>query len=335
MSDIKISPVNIDLTPLVESTPKGVNKLFDLLFSKHLNRQQRTDKLSNAQTEKDIKLIENGIAEFRDGKFILNSEMINNPTTVVGNIINNQTIIEQENVQQSLNKALEYLSGIEDNEVSDDVIEQTFFNKWFNFSKEVSDDELQSLWGRLLAEELCSPNSINYLVLNTFSLMSKRQLESFLKIVPYTAYSHLVFYDNNNQKNELFEGTSTFELQELQDLKLIKEFNSSFNTSYPLMSGTVDGKKSYYFSKSYHGEYVLYLESESDEPIQVTAYQLTSIGQKALEIAEKDADIESQCKFFAKKILAFESLKHVKSIEIQRRNSNGDYEFIENIKRTT
>ena len=89
MSDIKISPVNVDLTPLVESAPKGVNKLFDLLFSKHLNRKQRTDRLSSAQTEKDIKLIENGIAEFRDGKFILNSEMVNNPTTVVGNIINN------------------------------------------------------------------------------------------------------------------------------------------------------------------------------------------------------------------------------------------------------
>lgn len=333
MSDIKISPVNVDLTPLVESAPKGVNKLFDLLFSKHLNRKQRTDRLSSAQTEKDIKLIENGIAEFRDGKFILNSEMINNPTTVVGNIINNQTTIEQENVQQSLNKALEYLSGIEDHEVSDDIIEQTFFNKWFNFSKEVSDDELQSLWGRLLAEELCSPNTINYLVLNTFSLMSKRQLESFLKIVPYTAYSHLIFYDNNRPKDEAFEGTSSFELQELQDLKLIKEFNSTFQTSFPLSSGTLDNKDTPYISKSYKGNYVLFLKSESNKEVSITAYQLTSIGQKALEIAEKDADIASQCQFLAKKLFNFSGLEHITDIEIQRRDSNGKYEFIDNIKR--
>jgi hypothetical protein len=334
MSDIKISPVNIDLTPLVESAPKGVNKLFDLLFSKHLNRQQRTDKLSSAQIEKDIKLIENGIAEFRDGKFILNSEMVNNPTTVVGNIINNQTTIEQENVQQSLNKALEYLSRIEDHEVSDDIIEQTFFNKWFNFSKEVSDDELQSLWGRLLAEELCSPNTINYLVLNTFSLMSKRQLDSFLKIVPYTAYSHLVFYDNNRLKNEAFEGTSSFELQELQDLKLIKEFNSTFQTSFPLSFGMLDNKDTPYISKSYKGNYVLFLKSKDNKEVSITAYQLTSIGQKALEIAEKDADIASQCQFLAKQLLTFRDLEHITDIEIQRLDSNGKYEFIDNIKRS-
>lgn len=333
MTDLKISPVNVDLTPLVSSTPKGISKIFNLLFFKKLQNNKRAEMLTNAQTEKDIELIKSGLAEYRADCLVLASNYENNPITVGSSLIQQQQIVENKNVALCLDEALEYLVNTPDNDVNDIPISETFFNKWFNFSKEVSDIELQNLWGRLLSEEVKAPESINYLVLNTFSLMSKKHLDTFIKLIPYTAYSWLIFYDEKTPINERFEGVSNQELQELQDLKIIKEINQGLSTTYPLQHCLYDDRKTYYFSKSYNGDYVLYLHSDVDQEISITAYALTSIGQKLLEISEKNLDLESGCIFFAKKLINFEKLKRVNRIEIRRRENDRSYTFIENIER--
>lgn len=333
MTDLKISPINVDLTPLVSSTPKGINKIFDLLFFKKLQNNKRAEMLSNAQTEKDIELIKNGLAEYRANFLVLASDYENNPLTVNSSLIQQQQVIENKNIVQCLDEALDYLATTPDSDVNEIPISETFFNKWFNFSKEVSDTELQNLWGRLLSEEVKAPESINYLVLNTFSLMSKKHLDTFIKLVPYTAFSWLIFYDKKTPINERFEGVSNQDLQELQDLKIIKEINQNLSTTYPLSHYSHNDKKTYYFSKSYSGDYVLYLHSDVDTEISVTAYALTSIGQKLLEISEKNLDVESGCISFAKKVINFEDLKLVNRVEIKRREKDGNYKFIANIER--
>lgn len=333
MTDLKISPVNIDLTPLVSSTPKGISKIFDLLFFKKLQNNKRAEMLSNAQTEKDIELIKSGLAEYRADYLVLASNYENNPITVGSSLIQQQQFIENKNVAQCLEEALNYLASTPDNDVNEIPISETFFNKWFNFSKEVSDAELQNLWGKLLSEEVKTPESINYLVLNTFSLMSKKHLDTFIKLIPYTAFGWLIFYDKKTAINEIFEGVSNQDLQELQDLKIIKEINQSLSTTYPLSHCLYDDKKTYYFSKGHNGDYVLFLHSDVDEEISVTAYALTSIGQKLLEISEKNLDAGSGCILFAKKLMSFEKLRLVNRIEIKRRENDGNYTFIENIER--
>lgn len=333
MTDLKISPVNVDLTPLVSSTPKGINKIFDLIFFKKLQNNKRSEMLSNAQTEKDIELIKNGLAEYRANSLILSSNFENNPITVSNTLVQQQQLIESKNIAQCLEETLTYLADTPDSDVNDVPISETFFNKWFNFSKEVSDIELQNLWGRLLSEEVKVPESINYLVLNTFSLMSKKHLESFIKLIPYTAFSWIIFYDDKVHINERFEGISNQDLQELQDLKIIKEINPQLSTTYPLSHLLYGDRKTYYFSKSYRGDYVLYLHSDNEDEISVSGYALTSIGQKLLEISEKNLDIESSCISFAKQAIKFNSLKLVKRIEIKRRERDGNYTFIENIER--
>ena len=176
MTDLKISPVNVDLTPLVSSTPKGISKIFDLLFFKKLQNNKRAEMLANAQTEKDIELIKSGLAEYRADSLILTTDSEKNPLTVSNSLVYQQQMIENKNVARCLEEALDYLEQTVDSDVDDTPVSETFFNKWFNFSKEVSDVELQNLWGRLLSEEVKTPESINYLVLNTFSLIQYKAI---------------------------------------------------------------------------------------------------------------------------------------------------------------
>lgn len=110
MTDLKISPVNVDLTPLVSSAPKGINKIFDLLFFKKLQNNKRAEMLANAQTEKDIELIKSGLAEYRADYLVLASNYENNPITVGNSLIHQQQLIQNKNVGECLEEALDYLA---------------------------------------------------------------------------------------------------------------------------------------------------------------------------------------------------------------------------------
>lgn len=72
------------------------------------------------------------------------------------------------------------LAGKTDEEISSEDVSDTFINKWINYGKEISEEELQNLWGNILSEEISNPKSINYMVLNTLSQMTKNNLECFL-----------------------------------------------------------------------------------------------------------------------------------------------------------
>lgn len=170
---------------------KGIGKLTDLLFSKKLREEKRLDDLSSAQNKKDIELIEKGLAEYRDGKFLLMEEQIGNPTSPLGLIIAQNNHNQSNNLSKCLSKAYDHLSEKNDDEINNEQISETFFNKWMNYGKEVSEEELQDLWGRILAEEISTPNSINFLVINTLSLMSKNHLQSFYTLLPFIIDGHL------------------------------------------------------------------------------------------------------------------------------------------------
>lgn len=203
---------------------KGLEKLTDLVFSKKLRQQRRLDHLSTIQDQKDAELIQQGLAEFRDGKFLLITDQIGNPTSPLGLILAQNNENQTENLSQCLSKAYEHLSEKSNEEINDEQISETFFNKWINYGKEVSEEELHDLWGHILAEEIATPNSINYLVLNTLSMMSKNHLEVFYKLIPFICQNrlycnqHLSAYDN-------YQNIDYSTLDELIDLNLIKGLN--------------------------------------------------------------------------------------------------------------
>lgn len=322
--------INIDLAPVLEGLPKSIAFLFKLFFGKVILNNQRLEALSQAQNIKDANLIEQGLAEFRDNKFILGNELLNNPTTVVGCIENNRQNVEINNALSCLKYTQDFLHSANDENFSETDFSETFFNKWFNHAKEVSDEELQGLWGKLLAEEIQSPNSINYMILNTFSLMSKKQMLNFTNLVKYNAYEHYIFYDSDADFSHRFDGLSYVEFLELQDLNIVKTPHISNMHESVTIPHNDEG---YYFSKGGDGDY--YLEINSNTEVFVNIFRLTSIGMKLLSIVESNLDMKENCKEFAKNILKFKSLENIDSIEIFKKDKEkiGNYIFIDKVTR--
>lgn len=311
---------------------KGIGKLTDLVFSKKLREEKRLDDLSSAQTKKDIELIEKGLAEYRDGKFLLMEEQIGNPTSSLGLIIAQNNYNQSNNLSKCLSKAYDHLSEKNNDQINDEQISETFFNKWMNYGKEVSEEELQDLWGRILAEETASPNSVNYLVLNTLSMMSKSQLENLIKLIPYSA-DRLIYIDNEDTDKSLwFNDLTQFDLEELIDLKILEglEFDGRYTHTLHSCELSFNNEPKQYniLHKSNNHKYILLIETKIQ--IKLNCIRLTTIGKKLVEIYENNSNPLDETENLAKIIQKFSALSNADNILICTK-SNDQIRIIKNI----
>ncbi|PJG85809.1 DUF2806 domain-containing protein [Conservatibacter flavescens] len=179
MGDLNFSPVNVkcDLTPLIQSIPNGVSKIFDLAFGKMVAKREAAKKLIEAQTERQSRLIV-------DGKASLDKN---------GNFLNFEEA-KSDNIQQCLEYAITEALN-KDIEPSDESVSQTFFNKWRDYAQSIDEDSLKQFWGRILVEEVYKPNTIDLRVLNTLSMLSSEEARIFNDSIQYIIFDEFLVVD--------------------------------------------------------------------------------------------------------------------------------------------
>lgn len=169
--------IKCDLTPLVQSIPNGVSKIFDLAFGKSIAKREAAKKLINAQAERRSRLLIEGKASLSDeGRFIDFEQT------------------KTDNIQQCLEHAVNGALN-KDVEPSDESISQTFFNKWRDYAQYIDENELKEFWGRVLVEEIYTPNTINLRVLNTLSMLSSEEAKIFNEATKYIIFDKYLAID--------------------------------------------------------------------------------------------------------------------------------------------
>lgn len=181
--DVK-ADVKLDATKPAEIATEGgvkaLSRLFSLACSKKETDNARYRALVAAQTDKDCQAIICGEAEFRDGQVV----PISLPST--GNVVLD---VEQqqglENLQGNLMVAYHQLKDVSDEEVSDNEVDPDFFARWRREAKVIGERDLQCLWGKVLSEEIKSPDSISFRTLDVVKNLTKREAEVFHKVSGY------------------------------------------------------------------------------------------------------------------------------------------------------
>ncbi|SUT92270.1 DUF2806 domain-containing protein [Actinobacillus lignieresii] len=169
MGDVNLTPVKVtcDLTPLVQSIPNGVGKIFDLFFGKKIAKKEAVKKLIEAQTERQTRLIIDGKASLDDS----------------GNFVNHEQVAE-DNINQCLELAVNEAMS-RNSEPSLEDISMTFFNKWREHAKNIDELHLKQLWAKILVDEVYEPNTINLSALNSISMLSMYEAEVFQSSIKY------------------------------------------------------------------------------------------------------------------------------------------------------
>ena len=128
-------------------------------------------------------------------------------------------------------KSLKYLTEVSKPEELDDDWARFFFDK----ARIISDEEMQEIWGRILAEEINSPNTVGKSLLHTLSIISKQEAVDFRNLCRYCLYSNaklssaeiIYFHEHMEYFNK--QKISPVSLQRLSNKGLITyDINSIF-----------------------------------------------------------------------------------------------------------
>lgn len=185
--DVNINAeLKADLQPVIASTPGAINKLFELLFGVKYARKKHYIKMIEAQGEKDQAAITNGSAIFdlEEMKLIvLGNSAEDNSVSLIENEVRND---EVRNIISCARHAAIELEG--STTPPDKEISKNFFNRWRDEAKLVDDDYAQSIWGRILAEEIRQPETISLRTLDVLKNLSMAEANLFDKMGNYVVF---------------------------------------------------------------------------------------------------------------------------------------------------
>lgn len=195
-----------------------------------------------------------------------------------------QELKRQQNVESVAANAAEELK--DDTVVPDKRPDPDWVNRFFEIAAGVSTDQMQYLWGKILAGEIRAPGSFSLRTLDVLRNVSKEEAENFVKLVHYVFRAESkVFYIDPEAYIFKKDGALRFlDILALKDAGLIFEndLHFSFNAS---KAGST--------SHLVYGPLIVSFEREKDTPaVGSQVGVLTKVGMELLPLVTVEPDMD-------------------------------------------
>lgn len=304
---------------------KAIEKFIDLLrgLGWKIYEPLHIKRIADAESHKrkletDDKIYEmEKISEFITKNSNLNINHNNNGTEISNaNILLENTkarLVNQElsrtsNIQNVISKTYDILKDEED--VSDKPVDKDWFTRYFNIVQDISNEDIQDLWAKLLAGEIKQPGSFSYRTLETLKNMTTDEAELFTKV------AKLLFYGKEREKY-IFKnltllqkyGISLSDITKLMDSGVISSLN---DLNLTISSEIVISNNNYLFKLSKNKNTNILIINLMD----VNVFKLSESGKEILELID---DKCSNDDFFIDNIKSIkENFKNSCEYEVKR-----------------
>ena len=180
-----------DITSMLKGTHKGLGKIYYALIEPWVtNRKAKADmiaaesareiKLLEAQTAKDIHEINADMKEYRHGRLL--DIKVTSSADYYSQVKNLNGICDAKRLEAAMLDAAIEINKIPEDEISDEPLNQTFFNHWRAEAELIDDEDLRQLWAKLLVEETCKPNSVSPRTLGVVKNLSRQDAVIFERL---------------------------------------------------------------------------------------------------------------------------------------------------------
>lgn len=170
-------------------------------------------------------------------------------------------------------------------EPSEEPIEDDWLYSWRDYAGRVSSDELQDLWGRILAGEVKQPGSYSMRTLEFLKGLSKSEALLISKAARFVIAGRIF------RKKDKFlesEGINFSQLMFLQDIGVMSGVEATGLTS---TIGSLNEDK--FFQVLVSNKKVIILEhDDQSKSINIPIYLLTQVGAEVLKLASFDSHFE-------------------------------------------
>lgn len=193
---------------------------------------------------------------------------------------------KQENIDTIVEVAAEQLNQEEN--VAQEKVEPDWTTKFFNIAQDISDDEMQKLWGRILAGEIKQPKSYSLRALELLKNLTKKEAQTFAKLsnlaITTGEGKFVINNDNGKTLKEIFGIT-------LDDILLLTEIGLIVNM--PNVAFPIGGHSISQMETLIYGKKGIVIERPANTLRQsVHILPLTNIGIELSKLIDNEANIE-------------------------------------------
>jgi hypothetical protein len=175
--------------------------------------------------------------------------------------------------------------------VSDEPIAPDWFSHWRNFAQDVSRDEMQQLWSKVLAGEACQPGSYSIHSMDFLARMSAQDAENLSRISPFVFNGEYIFREIRNTLEK--HGIGVVDLIYLDDLGLINSavgIGGLQKTSQTVLSERGPG---YWYAVLPIGDLALIIYSKNEaKKFKIHAISVSKVGREILSLTSGQVPTE-------------------------------------------
>lgn len=298
-----LAGISEPITKLIESVSQGIGALYKPLGTV-LNTNAEAYKIKKIAEAKDYeicKLKENimngqGDLSITDKNFELKLNCNTLESLALESLINKQ-IKNMINIDTIVNKAINLIG--QEKEVSDIPVDNDWMCRFINSAQNISNDEIQNLWGKILAGEVSKPNSYSLRTLEVLRNMTTYEAKVFVKIAKLTIKMGSICIFNEK------EFINTVDIKQ-KEIDLLKEIGIIKDSEYI----TLKPKQHLIFI---YNDKAIHLDNIGNKDLSfLWVSPFTSIGKELFTLIENNNEFDLS---YAKKIANFIKLKN-KDVEI-------------------
>lgn len=199
--------------------------------------------------------------------------------------LNYQETKKQLNIETITSLAAEELKNEET--VTDEPLDEDWTTRFFGIAEEVSNEEMQALWGKILAGEIKQPKSYSLRTLELIKNLSKNEAEIFIKLANFSIKvgdAHFVFTGNDKILNTNFN-ISYSDTALLTEIGLLQP--GSF-VNYQLLQSTTETQH-----VLTSGNIIVIIKVKPNTPtIQMPVLVFSNAGNELLKLLNPNTPIE-------------------------------------------
>lgn len=184
------------------------------------------------------------------------------------------------------------------NSDSTEEVDEDWYTRFFNIVEDISDEQLQRLWARILAGEVLKPRTYTYRFLSVLSNISKNEFEIILKIAPFVSGDIII----NDQRQLISKDISYHEIDILEDMGVLK------NGSVQIRGLDLDSKQGTVFIEASDYAFVFINNGLSSIHHMIDVIDVTETGKQLFKLANISLDMDYMKNAFINKFSEFKKL---------------------------
>lgn len=266
-------------------------EIFEQTELKKLQIEQITDKVRSGNyviKEKDGKLIaedkENNAHAIKNVLTVKNKQMDSDILPIIIRNDLRDTIRKEVNIAKTIIIAEDNLANTENESYKENnkQISDDWLYTWKDHVANISDEELQILWGKVLSQEFINPGSIKLRTLNFIKSLSKEEAHLIHKMTPFICDNDFIF-----NMNYIIRKHYSF-----ADLLLLEELNilSGASIGSLVIEKELSINDSHFFHLNNKKAIRVTNQTTSNVMISLPIIKLTSIGKNLIKMTNQNND---------------------------------------------